>query len=62
MAMRPRASDIAELGAGRLTPKVMKIMKMREVDNAPVSIGNAKHEKREKTEKVHRSVPKSRGA
>ena len=34
---------------------------MREVDNAPVSIGDANHEKREKTEKVHCSVPKSRG-
>ena len=34
---------------------------MREVDNAPVSIGDANHEKREKTEKVHFSVPKSRG-
>ena len=34
---------------------------MRWVDDAPVSIGNENHEKREKTEKVHFSVPKSRG-
>ena len=34
---------------------------MREVEYASVSIGNENHEKREKTEKVHCSVPKSRG-
>ena len=33
---------------------------MREVEYASVSIGNENHEKREKTEKVHFSVPKSR--